>query len=195
MRRRARAVTAGGVVAFIALAALTVRLSPWWPDEPSTAGPLVAGEQFGVSLTLPVGARGTFGASVVTPQGEGSVTVLSVRPENLKGPLEYLGSVLAGPDRRYGGLPTSDGFPPGDPDLGPTRQSEGAVLTTDEPTWARGWEILVGYRMTGPGVGMHDALLIEYEAEGERYKLRVPGALTICSGRRGDPCESHHSPE
>jgi hypothetical protein len=192
MIRRSRAFTAGSVFVPIVVAALVWGLDASSSNRTPDGKGLVPPGPSGVALSLPIGTRSSFGVSIVKAEGEGTATLLSVTPENLSGPLEYLGSVVAGPDREYAGLPSTAGFPPAEPSLGTIRVSEGAVLTFEQPEARdRGWEVLVGYRVTGPGVGTHDALRVKYEMDGKRYSLRLPSELTVCSGQRGDACEPH----
>jgi hypothetical protein len=117
------------------------------------------------------------------------VTITSVRPDT-SGPLEYLGSVIAGTGREFAGMTTVDQpfFPPTDPRLGPLQDSEGAVLVADEQAIVRGWEILVGYRITGPGIGRQTSLVVEYETEGRRRTVTLPTEVLVCVGRPGDTC-------
>lgn len=187
---RSRAARVGLLVAVVVAVVVLTGLAFWIRLERETEQAFVLPSASGVSSTLPIGEQATFGIPVLKPTGEGTVTLLSVRPENLSGPLEYLGSVVAGPDRRYGGVTVGQGFPTTEFELGEMQDAEGATLVIDQAAKERGWEVLVGYRMTGTGIGTHDALQIEYEVDGRRYSLRYPHSLTVCSGERGDDCAS-----
>lgn len=155
----------------------------------STGGLVASPQGSGVASTIPTGDAATFGTSIVYGEGTGTVTILSVTPINQTGPLEYLGSRLAGPDRGYAGMAVSEGFPPA-AESGSTQPSEGARLSLDSDSKGRGWEVLLGYRVLGPGVGSHDGILIEYEVDGERQTVRLPSELKVCEGPRGQECNA-----
>lgn len=153
------------------------------------SGGLVAPNASGVGTTLAVGDVQTFGLMNIRPETASDVvTIRSVKPD-MSGPLEYLGSVIAGTDREFAGLTTGDHrFPPTDASLGPLQDSEGAVLVADEQAIVRGWEILVGYRVTGPGIGRQTSLVVEYDTGGRRRTVTLPTEVLICVGRPGDQC-------
>jgi hypothetical protein len=157
--------------------------------ETSGKGGLVAAGASGVGTTLAVGDVQTFGYMLVRPETATDViTIRSVRPTT-SGPLEYLGSVIAGTGREFAGLTTVDQpFPPTDPRLGPLQDSEGAVLVADEQAIVRGWEILVGYRVTGPGTGRQTSLVVEYDTGGRGRTVTLPTEVLVCVGRPGDAC-------
>lgn len=132
---------------------------------------------YGWANSFAVGKVFTDGLNMVEVEG-GPITILSVRPQIEGTTIEYLGARILGLDRPIGGYTQAEGFPPTVSDLAGSAPAEGMVLT---PAGPPGYELLIGYRVTGAGRTTIQGVDVEYQSGSAKRKIFIPSYVAICS--------------
>jgi hypothetical protein len=164
--------------------------------ESGRNGPLDGGTaRDPVSISsIEIGQAVTMGSLVVSNRGRKPVVLEALRllPPLSEG-LELVGALIApDPDRPVARIGTSRRFPPDPAEVGGTHPFDGAVIGpgTSEGASGRGTAILVGLRLTRPGVFGFDRMEIDYRADGVPYTMRVDLGFVGCGppARYADRC-------
>jgi hypothetical protein len=150
-------------------------------------GPLTHTGEMGWTDTGDVGDVFADGSAIVRLT-DGPVEVVRVSPRLDSEGLEYLGAVMAGPDRSIGGV-IDPGWPVDDPKLGDVVEAKGAMLTADASDRTHSYEFILGYRVTSEGRHENSGVDIEYLYESRRYRLFVPVSFVMCAGAAVDGCD------
>lgn len=172
-----------------ALASLTaLLLAACGNQPPDPRSPLVGPGPSGFAHKADVGDVFTNGMVVVRNRGNGPVTLVAVRPELAGSGLTYLGARITDTRRGDGFLQLVDGYPPHDGSLGPLREADGAVLAEGSRAARWGYELLMGYRVTGRGRSAVRAVTVTYrDAQGEHTE-RWTQTMAVCVPREPAPC-------
>jgi hypothetical protein len=166
-------------------------------------GQTAADEAWGWSRTVEVGQRFTDGQALVfvaDPTLE--ITITSVEPLTEGDGLRHLGTSILGPDRATGIVQYVDSWPPPASEFGVAPHDViGARLTgaddvdSDLPNGV-GWELLVGFAVTGAGRSTVQGYRVVYEHEGRRYSTVLGTTVAICAQerppQRTDDCEPEY---
>ncbi|MGH9006015.1 MAG: hypothetical protein ACRDYV_23055 [Acidimicrobiia bacterium] len=154
--------------------------------DPGNLGPLDAGDRGATrSLSsLEIGQAVTVGGIVVSNAGSKPLVLEGLRlvPPPAEG-LELIGAQVAPDEDRAMAVPgTSRRYPPDPADVGGAHPLPGAVIGPRTPGQEspRGTAILVGLRLTKPGVFGFEGLEIDYRVGGTRYALKVDFDFTAC---------------
>lgn len=127
----------------------------------------------------PVGATFTDGMDVLSLRGKRSAVIDSVRmlPGKNGAGLKLLGVRLAGPNRgtNYQKLP----WPPRAPEM-PASVVGPAVGATVTPQ-SRGWELLLGIKVTRPGYLARRGIEIDYHIGDQHYSYVDAAWLAVCT--------------
>lgn len=183
-----------GIVGAVAVAALAVSCSHDSPTPGTGAGGTVLTglSPHGWATRLDVGTRFTNGFPIVFNKSDQEVTLIDVKPIIRGDGLTFLGARVAGIDRQAGNVQRLPGFPPSDPVLGDTVKAERLVLRPGSDASKRGFELLLGFEVTGSGRSVMRALEITYAVDGESETTRLASTMAICAPRSGDACPQEY---
>lgn len=162
---------------------------------PGTDGPIRVPKPHGISTAaLEVDQVFTDGFEMLVVTGEEPVTIKEVTLTGADSQLELVGAKVAGEERTEN-IAWDAAFPPAVPDLGPLADAEGAVLLpqSQQPTGHAGftdYELLLGMRVTAPGVWKRTGVRILYEAGGREYLWESSAELIACTKDHSDDGES-----
>ncbi len=163
---------------------LTGACSP--PDD----GPMRVLNEHATLARGPVGTTFTDGFDVLHLEGDQPATIVSVDSRHGDG-LEFLGAMLAGPDRKLAAWAQLPGYPPSKPQLGEIVEAEGAVIQPRSQTRGEiGYELLLGYRVVDDtALSSRSTVEIVYRVDDQEYLWRPPSRLVYCpQGRSGRDC-------
>lgn len=183
-----------GIAGVVAAAASAVSCSHDSPTEGTGTDPAVLTglSPHGWATRLDVGTRFTNGFPVVFNKSGHEVTLIDVRPIMRGDGLAFLGARVAGMDRKTGNVERLPGFPPSDPMLGDTVKAKGLVLPPGRDASKRGFELLLGFEVTGSGRSVMRALEISYAVDGEPKTTRLVSTMAICAPQSGDACAQEY---
>lgn len=148
-------------------------------DSATRQGPLVhAGDGgFGTVFTEPLGSIVTQGSAPIVNRGPAVVVINDVRVISGDGDLEYVGALVAGPQREIDVL-SDHGFPPvSAAKFGDLEHAEGYRL---RPSGARGHILLVGLKISSPERASLRDIVVDYTVDHERFSLPLHIAVTSC---------------
>lgn len=177
--------TAGAAALGVLVAgSLAAACSP--PDD----GPMRVLPEHATLARGPVGTTFTDGFDVLHLEGDQPATILEVRSHHGDG-LEFLGAMVAGPDRRLAAWAQLPGYPPSKRRLGELVQAEGAVVDPLRRTRREiGYELLLGYRVVDDSaVSSRSSVEIVYRVGTKEYLWRSPSRLVYCpEDQEADAC-------
>lgn len=153
-------------------------------------GPLEHVGEMGWADHQDVGDVFTEGLVIVRPNA-GPVKVLDVRPRLNTDGVEYLGAVVAGPEREIGAV-TDPGWPVSHPGLGDVVRAEGAELHAEPDDKTHSYVFVLGFRVVKDGRHTSDGVDIAYEYRSRRYRLHVPVTFAVCTTGSEGSCKSHN---
>lgn len=154
-------------------------------------GPLEVAESSGVVVTaFPAGSTVTYGLQHISNNGTEPLTLTRVVPLIGEPTLEVVDEPqLLGPDRvDVLGAALFDALA-GWPVRGVEHhQVDGAVVPPDGSTH---FEVVVPVRVptVEEGIGRVDGFVIDYESDGQRYRVRTSTALVLCPSENPQACE------
>ena len=154
------------------------------PDDAQEGGPLAVPRAHGWSDTLERPGAFTDGLEILRTTGDDAV--VTIRDVELLGAdgVEMVGAMIAPPPRPYAAEVFIPRWPPRYPRLFDAEDlvdAEGAVVGPARGDQAVGWELLLGMRLTRPGVAVREGIRITYEHEGELYVADFPAEAVVCS--------------
>ncbi len=153
---------------------------------PRSDGPLHIPKPHGSSTApLEVGELYTDALEILINNGEHPATITEVTLGGADPQMELVEALIAGEERAVN-LVGDTGFPPSDWDLGPLTDAVGAVLlpSSEQPTGSAGftdYELILGIRVTEPGLWRRDTVKVFYEAGGVEYVWESPAELIACT--------------
>jgi hypothetical protein len=176
-----RKVLAAAIAAAASAVALAALFMFWQAgDNREEGGPLETVNEHGYSVTVAPGESFTDAMETLTVSGDRPAAIESVELVGGKG-LEVLGFSLLRPERKVN-LSWRPQYPPADDTgfLDPTLiiPGEGAVI---RPHVTRGWELLLGLKVTRPGPLWREGVRINYSVDGKRYSQVLPAQLSVCT--------------
>lgn len=132
-----------------------------------------------------VGTRFTDGFDVLFLGGTNNAQIISVRSVGGEDSLEFLGAMLAGPQRKQAGWSQLKGYPPHNAALGPLVEAEGAVIEPREQTQRRlGYELLLGYEVVRDSeVASRSQIEVTYRIGDQDYVWTSLARLVYCPAR------------
>lgn len=128
--------------------------------------------------------------AVIVRLDDGPVKVLEVRPRLNTDGVEYLGAIVAGPEREIGAV-TDPGWPVSDRRLGDVVAAEGAELHAKPDDKTHSYVFVLGFRVLEDGRHTSDGVDITYEYQSRRYRLHVPVTFAVCTTGPEGSCEPH----
>ena len=175
----------GRVVAAIVVTLSAVLLAGCG-GSPSTDGPLRVPKEHGSSTApLEVGQVFTDAYEILVVNGENPVTIKEVSLSGADPQMELVGTLIAGEERSEN-IVGDTVFPPKNFDLGPLTEAEGAILLpkSQQPAGSAGftdYELILGIRVTEPGLWKRTGVRVLYEAGGREYLWESPAELVACT--------------
>jgi hypothetical protein len=135
------------------------------------------------SMHRPLGAVVTNGFAVLQNTGSHPLIIQKVSPVLEGKGLEFLGAKVAGTDRTTGLIQILP-WPPVHPDLKSTVPAEGLRMLPIDDGAKYGYELLLGFRVTGPGRSAMTAVTIRYRdaKTGKSGEYTVPSKMAVCTG-------------
>lgn len=171
-KRRSRA-----LLPFVALV-LSLAVAGWLAFVRSTPGPIAAaqGDWSQTSVPVEVGGQVSVGISSPIYQGDGTLVIDSIVPDQVPDGLVVLG---------YGRVPWEQGgvgsarrFPPAGHTLEPV---QGATVTNGQ-----GFSIVVGVQPMREGRFLIPGFTIEYHSGIHRYAAHYQQAVAVCAFKAGN---------
>lgn len=152
--------------------------------DPKHGGPLDRGGVYGYQYTVTPQAaeRGfTDGFIRLDLDGDEAATITAVRSNGGDGVVEFLGSKIAGPDRRFGATQSAIGWPPSKKFGSDITDAEGAELLPTSQAGPMGYELLLGYEVLDPdSYGARDSVTIDYRVGDVTYTFTQQARIVFC---------------
>jgi hypothetical protein len=142
-------------------------------------GPLRGAPEHGYTVTAAPGETFTDGMEVLVVRGDRPAVIDSVELVGAE-ELEVVGFMFVGPERTESGQ-WWPGYPPKGRGLDPSLVLPAS--TKIEPNVTRGWEPLVGIKVTEPGPLWRDGIRYTYTVDGVQYTRTVPAQLKVCTSK------------
>lgn len=153
---------------------------------PRADGPLRMPNPHGSnSAPLEVGQLYTDAQEMLINDGGHPATITAVTLGGADPQMELVEALIAGEERAVN-LVGDTGFPPSNWDLGPLTEAVGALLlpSSQQLTGSAGftdYELVLGIRVTEPGLWKRDTVKVFYEAGGVEYVWESPAELVVCT--------------
>jgi hypothetical protein len=176
--------TRGLVVATAALVGVGLLAALWaYRRGRSADGPLLKPPPHGqIAIPEPGDVR-TDGNERLRLSGSAPATITDVEVVGGEKSSEFLGAMIAGPNRRRFGLTQQfNQYPPEADYLGELKPAVGAVLKphTQVSYGMQDNELLVGYRVIADEFAARTDIVISYTVDGEDFELTIPARLVTC---------------
>jgi len=141
-----------------------------------------------------VGQVFTDGLEMLVVEGDEPITIREVSLTGADPQLELVDAKVAGEERTLN-FAYDPAFPPAEMDLGPLSPAEGMVLAprSQQRTGKDGftdYELLLGIRVTEPGVWKRTGVRILYDVGDRRYVWNSPAELITCTKDYSEDGES-----
>ena len=150
-----------------------------------SGGPLLAPRGDAYQYELEPGKTFTDAFNVLLVQGDQPARIISVESLQKGSSLVFLGARIAGPKRKEGEQEVLPGFPPvSGAAFGPLAPPAGYVVKPQQSTDGRGYELLMGYRMSGTTLTIRQGIRIRYEVAGQKYQVDFESAMVGCPASR-----------
>lgn len=135
----------------------------------------------------------TGGQLVVFNLGTSDIEVVKVEPEMTGGGLQYLGAQVAGLGRRIGFVQVKRRFPVADSrQLGVLVNAVGARLGPGSAAAKRGFEVLLGFKVTKAGRSTVRGVTVTYRYQGKVHKETWTSTMAVCAGGSPSPCPQEY---
>ena len=156
--------------------------APAHEARPYEPGPLAGLDAKSAYIPPPeVGKTFTDGFAVIDLQGEEPATLLKVESLGGSPGLEYLGARIASPQRIYATQQSMAEWPPKVFDA-ETFEPENLTIEPTSKTYnTQGYEVLMGYRITGKGPAVRTGIRVTYRIGRTTYRAVLPSAIGICA--------------
>lgn len=153
---------------------------------PNADGPLQVPDPHGMTTAAAdVGQVFTDGFEMLVVEGDEPITIRDVSLVGADPQLELVDAVVAAEERTLN-FAYDPAFPPAEMDLGPLSAAEGMVLypRSQQRIGTDGftdYELLLGIRITEPGVWKRTGVRILYEVGDREYAWNSPAELIACT--------------
>lgn len=139
----------------------------------------------------PVGTVFTDGLERLIPT-DGPVTVTGLEWLGSQNSTEVLGWSVAGPDRKFGSMQVSPGFPPTTPGFGPLTEAVGTEISDTKV----GHLLLIGIKVVSDGYSVREGIRVTTERDGVTYRDNLPSTLVFCGADlTADECQARYEAE
>ena len=144
-------------------------------------GPITGLGPGGFSRNENVGTRFTDGQLVLRNNSGKELKLVEVKPVISGDGLTFLGAQVAGHDREIGITQYIPRFPPRRKELGRVTQVRGAVLPPEPNDPSMGYEVLLGYEVTGPRRSTVPAVRVTYSDGDRTWTEEVIATVAVCT--------------
>jgi hypothetical protein len=179
---RTRSIAFGVVLVAAVAAATWIYVAS--PDRgPKQGGPLGPVNAHGSLTDVRLGQTMTDGLEVLELHGDEPATITDVEVIGGSGALQYLGAMIASPDRRtVAATQEFKTYPPRAARVaGTLTPAVGAVIKpVDQTAHQLGYELLIGYRYVANEVAARSTIRIHYTVGGQEYVIDDPARLVTC---------------
>jgi hypothetical protein len=136
--------------------------------------------------SLQVGTVFTDGLVDLTNSGTQAAVIDSISLEHTTAGFQFVGARVAGPNRRFGEEEIIKGFPPHQRQLGPLTAVPGARIAPGKG----GVDLLIGLKVTRPGIQIRGGVEVNYHVGGDHYSYYAPVAVVNCPNRSAKECDA-----